>query len=366
VRVVLTDREGRTEGAAGGAPPDSIEAARAAGLRYVTDTVPGIRRRRSGRGFVFERPDGVRISDPATLRRIRALVIPPAWTDVWICPDPNGHIQASARDARGRKQYRYHDRWRELRDSNKFDRLVAFGETLPALRARVRRDLGKPGLGRERVLATVVRLLESTLIRVGNEEYARQNDSYGLTTLRNEHVEVQGSELQFRFRAKSGKECSIDLRDRRAAKIVRQCQELPGQKLFEYLNGDGAPHEVTSTDVNEYLREITEQDFTAKDFRTWAATVQVFVALRDCVEWETPPEAKRNAAAAIKSAATCLNNTPAVCRKSYVHPLVLETYLDPEARALLREAGEDTADDEDALDPDERAVLAFLKRRSAA
>jgi DNA topoisomerase-1 len=342
---------------------DPEEAAAAARLRYVSDSDPGIHRKKAGKGFTYVAPDGARLTDPKTLERIKALVIPPAWTDVWICPRANGHIQVSGRDQKGRKQYLYHERWREVRDSHKFDRMIAFGEALPGLRKRIGRDLGKEGLRRERVLATVVRLLETTLIRVGNEEYARTNDSYGLTTLRNEHVEVDGTELRFHFRGKSGKACEVDVRDRRLARIVKQCQELPDQNLFEYVEEDGSLHEVGSADVNEYLRQVTGQDFTAKDFRTWAATVMAFTALRDCEDCDTVAAAKRNVVAAVKAAAARLNNTPAVCRKSYIHPAVLETYLDQAQRAVLRDCpDEELVEALERLEPDERAVLAFLRR----
>lgn len=352
----------------GALPPnlrtEAVDAAKEAGLRYVSDTSPGIRRKKAGRGFYYADPRGERITDGATLERIRGLVIPPAWTDVWICPRANGHIQAAGRDAKGRKQYLYHPRWREVRDSSKFERMVAFGEALPGIRARVDRDLKKPGLRRERVLATVVRLLETTLIRVGNDEYARTNDSFGLTTLRNEHVDVEGSELRFQFRGKSGKECLVDVKDRRLAGIVKACQELPDQELFEYRDADGELRDVTSSDVNDYLREITGQDFTAKDFRTWAATVMAFVALRDCEACETAAQARKNVVAAVKAAARRLNNTPAVCRKSYIHPAVLETYLDQANRALLRECPDpELVEALQDLDPDERAVLRFLRAR---
>lgn len=347
--------------------PDGVDSARAAGLRYVSDTAPGIRRRKAGRGFFYTDARGERITDQATLQRIRSLVIPPAWTDVWICPRPNGHIQASGRDAKSRKQYLYHPRWREVRDSNKFERMLAFGEALPGIRARVEEDLKKPGLSRERVLATVIRLLETTLIRVGNEEYARTNESFGLTTLRNEHVDVSGSELRFQFRGKSGKECEVGVKDRRLARIVKACQELPDQELFEYRDPNGELRDVTSSDVNDYLREITGQDFTAKDFRTWAATVMAFVALRDCEACGSAAQAKKNVVAAVKAASARLNNTPAVCRKSYIHPAVLETYLDEATRALLH----DCPDPEllqalDRLDADERAVLSFLRTQAPA
>ena len=346
--------------------PEGPETAKAAGLRYVSDEGPGIRRKRAGKSFSYRGLDGKPIRDPEVLTRIRSLGIPPAWTDVWICPHANGHIQATGRDARGRKQYRYHARWREVRDGTKFGRMLAFGEALPRIRARVDHDLSLPGLPREKVLATMVRLLETTYIRVGNEEYARQNHSYGLTTLRNRHVDITGSTLRFHFRAKSGKDCNVGVRDRRLARIVKRCQELPGQDLFQYLDANGERHGVTSSDVNDYLREITDQDFTAKDFRTWAATVLAFLALRDCEGCESDTQAKKDVVEAIKSVAARLNNTPAVCRKCYVHPDVLEAYLDSTSRGTLRECvAEPVAESVAELGPEEAAVMQFLRRRLA-
>lgn len=351
-------------GAHGELHPDGRLTAKAAGLRYVSDTRPGIKRRRAGRGFAYIGPDGAVIRDPEQLRRIRSLAIPPAWTDVWICPSASGHIQASGRDAKGRKQYRYHARWREVRDATKFERMLVFGEALPCIRERVARDLQLPDLQREKVLATVVRLLETTLIRVGNEEYVRQNRSYGLTTLRNRHVAVEGATIHFHFRAKSGKECDTAIRDRRLARVVRQCQELPGQDLFEYTDDEGQVRAVTSADVNDYLREISGQDFTAKDFRTWAATVLAFLALRECEACETDTQAKKNVVEVIRSVAARLNNTPAVCRKCYVHPAVLDVYLDRATRESLLEctAPEVTEALQD-LDSGEAALMAFLRSR---
>src|SRR3954454_18988689 len=261
------------------APPPPHQSAADAGLRYVSDTGPGIRRKRSGTGYSYIGPDGKRITDQKTLERIRKLAVPPAYTDVWICPSPNGHLQATGRDARGRKQYRYHPKWREVRDETKFGRMVVFSEVLPKIRARVDTDLARPGLPREKVLATVVRLLEATSIRVGNDEYARTNGSYGLTTLRNKHVEISGGSVQFRFRGKSGKVHDVKLQDRRLARVIQQCHDLPGHELFEYVDEDGAVRRIASEDVNEYLKEISGQDFTAKEFRTWTATVLMARAL---------------------------------------------------------------------------------------
>jgi DNA topoisomerase-1 len=298
----------------------------AAGLRYANDGRPGIRRRRSGGGFRYLKPGGKPLRDPGAIRRIRSLAIPPAYTDVWISPDPRGHVQATGRDARGRKQYRYHPRWREVRDATKFDRMGEFSRALPRIRRRLRRDLARAGLPREKVLATIVRLLEDTCIRVGNEEYAQTNGSYGLTTLRDGHVAIAGSEIRFEFRGKSGKRHRCRLRDRRLAKIVRRCQEIPGQELFQYRDDDGARQSVSSGDVNAYLREISGGDFTAKDFRTWAGTLRATDALLAAGPVEGAAAKKRAILAAIDAVAAELNNTRAVCRKYYVHPRVLDAF----------------------------------------
>jgi len=284
-------------------PADPVGAARAAGLRYVHDDRPGIRRARSGKAFRYVGPDGRPVRDDDTVKRIRSLAIPPAWTDVWICPLPNGHIQASGRDARGRKQYRYHPRWRQARDETKYHRMVAFGLALPAIRDRVEADLALPGLPRRRVLAAVVRLLETTLIRVGNEEYARANHSFGLTTLHNHHAEVNGATVHFRFRGKSGVRHAVDVCDRRLARLIRQCQDLPGHELFEYVDDEGRVHEVSSSDVNDYLREPAGDEFTAKDFRTWGGTVLAAEALRACEACERLARRKKNVIAAVEAAA---------------------------------------------------------------
>jgi DNA topoisomerase-1 len=336
--------------------------AKAAGLRYVTDTKPGIRRKRAGRSFTYLGPDGGRVRDPQELQRIRSLAIPPAWTDVWICPSANGHVQATGRDAKGRKQYRYHPRWREVQDETKYDRMLLFAVALPQVRTRVTQDLSRAGLPRERVLATVLQLMERTFIRVGNEEYARQNQSYGLTTLQGEHVDLEGSTIHFHFRGKSGKEHEIDLRDRRLAQIIRKCQALPGQELFQYLDADGQPHTVSSCDLNAYLREISGQDFTAKDFRTWAGTLLAFHLLREMPDAETEAQARKNVTDAIKQVAARLGNTPAVCRKCYVHPVVLDAYLNAETRSLLRAAAVAEADT-GGLPQDEAILLAFLRKQ---
>jgi DNA topoisomerase-1 len=317
---------------------DPVESAEAAGLRYVGEAEeagPAIRRRRSGKGFAYIGPDGRPIRDTQVLARIKALAIPPAWTDVWICPDPRGHIQATGRDARGRKQYRYHPRWREVRDVAKYERLAEFAEALPRIRERTERDLRRPGIPREKVLAVVVRLLEETSIRVGNDEYARQNRSFGLTTFRDRHAVVEGGTLRFEFRGKAGKQHTVELNDRRLARIVKRCQDIPGQELFQYLDAEGKRHTIESADVNAYIREISGGSFTAKDFRTWNGTVLASRYLRLCERESSPTAAKRQVAQAIKSVAEDLGNTPAVCRKAYVHPVVvnayLEGWLEPEA-----------------------------------
>jgi DNA topoisomerase I len=343
---------------------DPIESAQAAGLRYVSDTMPGIARRRAGKGFFYVGPDGKRMADKKEIARIRSLAIPPAYADVWICPYPNGHIQATGRDARGRKQYRYHPRWREIRDETKFGRMLEFSQVLPAIRARVERDLSGPGLSREKVLATVVRLLECTGIRVGNDEYARANRSFGLTTLRNHHVEISGSKLRFQFRGKGGKIHDVALTDRRLARIVTHCQAVPGETLFQYVDADNVRQIVDSGDVNQYLREITSQEFTAKDFRTWAGTIQAVSALRELGPAETEREAKSAILKAIDQVAERLNNTRAVCRKYYVHPLVFETYqAGTMLEALGNGNGTAAAAAAAALSAEERAVVRLLSRQ---
>jgi DNA topoisomerase I len=292
-------------------------------LRYVTDDLPGITRKRNRKGFLYFDPQGQRIRQPENLRRIKSLAIPPAWEHVWISPWADSHLQATGRDARGRKQHRYHPRWREVRDQTKFDRMSAFGRVLPGLRRRLSRDLARPGLPREKVLATVVKLLETTFIRVGNEEYARHNRSFGLTTMRSKHVKVTGAKMQFEFRGKGGKTFSLDLNDRRLAKIVNYCQDLPGQELFQYIDEQGQPRTINSTDVNDYLREVTREDFTAKDFRTWAGTVLAVSAFREIKHFNSKAHAQRNVVTAIEMVARKLSNTRSVCRKCYIHPAVM-------------------------------------------
>jgi DNA topoisomerase I len=345
---------------------DPEQVAKDNNLRYVTDEKPGIQRRKAGTGFSYIGLDGKPIRDKKKLERIKALAIPPAWTDVWICPSPSGHIQATGRDAKGRKQYRYHERWREIRDENKYERLIAFAEALPAIRERTEQDLKQRGLPREKVLAAVVQMLDRTLIRVGNVEYARENDSYGLTTLRKRHVDVNGSEIHFQFRGKSGQEHDVELRDRKLAGIVKRCLELPGYELFKYLDEDGQRRDVESGHVNDYLREITGQEFSAKDFRTWAGTVLAAQALQEFEEFDSEAAAKKNVVQAIERVARRLGNTPAVCRKCYVHPAVLDSYLDGSLVESLRQRAEDElAESLSELDPGEAAVLVLLRERLA-
>jgi DNA topoisomerase I len=343
------------------------QAAASAGLRYIADSRPGIRRRKSGIGFFYVDSDGSRVSETNALKRIRALAIPPAWQDVWICPFPDGHLQATGRDARGRKQYLYHPRFREIRDSTKYQHVIAFADTLPAIRAKVREHMALPGLPREKVVATVVYLLDKTLIRVGNDDYAKQNKSYGLTTLKNRHVEVDGSEVRFHFVGKSGKEWSAKIKDRRVAKIIRACQDLPGQELLQYRDDGGMIENVTSSDVNNYLREITGRDITAKDFRTWAGTVLAAIALKDVESRGGAKRANKRLRAAIETVAARLGNTPAICRKCYVHPEVLNAFA---AGTLLRElttrSKTPLRDKRGDYAPEEVAVLAMLRSRLKA
>ena len=344
---------------------DARAAARASGLRYSTDARPGWTRHRAGRGFTYRDADGATIRDKEARERVRALAIPPAWTDVWICPWPNGHLQATGKDARGRKQYRYHARWRERRGAENFERMIAFAGALPRIRRRVKDDLASRGLSREKVLAAVVQLLERTLIRVGNEEYARDNRSFGLTTLRGRHAEVAGHSVRFRFRGKSGATHEVGLRDRRLASIVRRCQELPGQDLFAYIDDDGEVRDIASDDVNDYLRDASGGEFTAKDFRTWAGTLLAYRALRALQPEEHRTAARRNVVEAMKQTAARLGNTPAVARGSYVHPAVLDAYLDGSLRGALV----DVAEAQEAPPPgadraEERAVVRLLRQRA--
>ncbi|MYN41190.1 DNA topoisomerase IB [Duganella sp. FT109W] len=343
------------------------DAARAAGLRYVHDGQPGILRKARGKQFRYLDKDGNAVTDEDTLARIKSLVIPPAWTDVWICKQPLGHLQATGRDARGRKQYRYHPRWRSHRDDAKYERMLSFGKALPAVRKAVDEALRKPGLPREKVLATIVYLLEATLMRIGNEEYARENKSFGLTTLRDRHVRLDGSKVQFRFRGKSGVHHALEVQDRRLANIIRKIRDLPGQELFQYEDDDGNPHAIGSADVNDYLHAITGADYTAKDFRTWAGTVLAAVALKEYEKYDSEAQAKKNVVQAIESVSKKLGNTPTICRKCYVHPAVIESYLDGSMLdALRRRAQQELKEDLHALRPEEAAVLALLQQRLKA
>lgn len=346
------------------AEPASLRAAKSAGLRYVNPHDRGIRRIRSGKSFRYEHAGGAKVTEQKTLWRIKRLAIPPAWTEVWICPREDGHIQATGRDDRGRKQYRYHSDWRAIRDETKYERMIAFGETLPRIRARVTRDLGRPGLCRNKILATMVRLLETTLVRVGNEEYAKANGSIGLSTMQDRHVKIARGTLRFSFRGKSGKHHEIELHDARLAKVVRDSQDLPGQELFQYLDENGEQQRVSSEDVNAYLREIAGAEFSAKDFRTWAGTVLAAIALAKFEKVDTKAEAKKNLVAAIEHVAQCLGNTPAVCRKCYIHPVVLESYLSgATVQALRAKANEVLATNLHELSGAEGAVLAFLREQ---
>jgi DNA topoisomerase-1 len=346
---------------------DPPAAARAAGLRYVHDDRPGIRREPADDGFRYIDAKGEPVEDEATLKRIKSLAIPPAWTDVWICPQTNGHLQATGRDARGRKQYRYHPKWRSVRDEVKYERMIRFGKALPQIRKEVDRALSLPGLPREKVLATIVYLLEATMMRIGNDEYARENKSYGLTTLRNRHVRIDGSEVEFRFRGKSGVYHDVKVHDRRLARIIQRTRDLPGQDLFQYLDDEGETHTIGSADVNEYLHTITGEDYTAKDFRTWSGTVLAAMALQEFEKVDSDAQAKKNVVRAIESVSEKLGNTPSVCRKCYVHPAVLDSYLDGTMLEGLRALAEEQLVEElQDLQPEEAAVLAMLEKRLAA
>jgi DNA topoisomerase I len=343
---------------------DSEAAAEEAGLRYVTDRNTGYARKQRGDDCEYFDADGEKITDEKRLMRIRRLAIPPAWDRVWICASPNGHLQATGYDARRRKQYRYHERWREVRDEAKYEKMVLFGQALPKIRKRTEKDLSLPGLPREKVLATIVELLERTFIRVGNEEYAKENKSFGLTTLRNRHVDVEGITVHFQFRGKSGVKQEKEFTDRRVAKIIRKLQDLPGQELFQYLDDADERRSVTSQDVNDYLKEITGDDYSAKDFRTWAGTVLASLALKTQQGFTTKKEAKAKVKDAISAVAHMLGNTPAVCRKCYIHPIVLESYLDGTLIEALKQKTEDTLLEKiDDLREEEIAVLKFLRNR---
>jgi DNA topoisomerase-1 len=329
-----------------------------ADLHYVEDTQPGIGRRKLRGHWAYFDSDGERLRDPAEISRINALVIPPAYTDVWICADPSGHLQATGRDARGRKQYRYHARWREVRDEDKYARMLAFSKALPKVRRQLEAHLALPGLPRDKVMAAVISLLDSTLIRVGNSQYARDNKSYGLTTLRNRHVDVKGSAIAFHFRGKSGVEHQVSVKDQRLARIVKRCLELPGQNLFQYLDDDGERHSVSSHDVNAYLKELTGADFTAKDYRTWAGSALALSMLRE-LHWQPEPDAKKHIVDMVKQVAKQLGNTPAVCRKCYIHPAVLERFVVGELAKLPK------ARQRKGLRMEEVALASFLESLAA-
>jgi len=341
---------------------DPLVSARSAGLVYTTDDAPGIRRIKRGKSFAYADANKRPVRNKETLGRIRSLVIPPAWTDVWICSSPRGHLQATGRDARGRKQYRYHPKWREVRDGSKYERVIAFGHALPHVRRRTDADLRREGLPREKVLAAVVRLLEKTFIRVGNDEYARDNRSFGLTTMRDGHVRISGSTVRFIFRGKAGVEHALALDDRRLAKIVKQCRDLPGQELFQYKDEHGTVVDIGSADVNAYLKEITGEEFTSKDFRTWAGTVLASQLLREYEHVDSEARAKKNVVAAIEQVAKQLGNTRAVCRKCYVHPAVIDAYMDG---TMMRTAAQRarTAKAVGKLTAAETAVLSLLQKR---
>ena len=342
---------------------ESKSAAKAAGLVYVSDTSPGLRREMKGDQFVFFDAKGRQVTDATEVARIRKLAVPPAYQDVWICPRADGHIQATGRDAKGRKQYRYHPKWTEVRDSTKYEHIMRFGRLLPKIRERIAADMGRRGLGREKVLATVIDLLQSTLIRVGNEDYVRENKSYGLTTLRTKHVDIEGAALRFAFKGKSGKTWNLQIKDRRIAKVVKACQDLPGQHLFQFVDAEGARHDITSADVNAYLHEITGEDVTAKDFRTWAGTVLASIALREFEKVDSAAAMKKNVKAAIEHVAGRLGNTPTICRKCYIHPEVVSSYLDGKLIVELKHEVEAELDDAADLKPEEAALLGLLNRR---
>ncbi|MBG7618778.1 DNA topoisomerase IB [Herbaspirillum sp. AP02] len=343
---------------------EAVVIARANQLRYVNDEMPGIRRSRHGKGFAYHDARGELIRDAQELVRLKSLAIPPAWEEVWISPHHNGHIQATGRDARGRKQYRYHARWRLVRDDAKYLRMISFARALPTIRKVVEQDLQRPGLHRQKVLAAVVHLLQSTFMRVGNDEYARQNKSFGLTTLQHRHVRVDGSDVLFHFRGKSGVQHDIKLHDPYVARIIRKMRELPGQELFQYVDDEGQRHCIDSGDVNAYLREAAGEDFSAKDFRTWAGTVLATLALQAFEQVDSQAQAKQNVVRAIENVARRLGNTPSICRKCYVHPAVIESYLDGSfAERLEKRVQAELVQELHALSPEEAAVLALLQQR---
>lgn len=344
---------------------EAREAARRAGLRYVSDDEPGITRRGRGKGFSYYDPGGNSIRDPEERDRLNALAIPPAWKDVWICPDPDGHIQATGRDSEGRKQYRYHPDWRAVRDEGKYARMAGFGRVLPRVRRRTAAHLKKEGLPREKVLAAVVRLLERSLIRVGNDEYARSNGSFGLTTLRDRHVGFRGSRVRFEFRGKGGKRHRVEIDDRELADVVRECRDVPGYELFQYYDEAGEKHAVDSAEVNAYVREIAGEQFSAKDFRTWAGTIEMAAALMDCGPCDDEREANGRVAEAVKRVAERLGNTPAVCRECYIHPEIVERYLDGKLADRLDPGAEPVRFEKvRGLTVEESAVLALIEAAS--
>jgi DNA topoisomerase-1 len=341
-----------------------MAAAKLAKLRHVSDDMPGITRHKARNGFDYRFPDGELVRDIETLKRIRSLVIPPAWTAVWICPYPNGHIQATGRDKRGRKQYRYHPRWREVRDESKYGKMLIFSRVLPVIRERVDADLRRRGLSRERVLAAIVRLMEVTLFRIGNSEYARANKSYGLTTLRDRHVAIEGDRIHLSFRGKRGIRHETDINDRRLARIIRDCRDLPGYELFQYLDEERNLHTIDSADVNDYLREISGEEITAKDFRTWAATNLAALALQEFEMFDTEAKKKHAVVRAVERVAKHLGNTPAICRRCYVHPAIFEGYLDGTLLTTLRDQTRTyLAENITGLSAEEAAVTAFLSLR---
>lgn len=339
------------------------EAAKQAGLHYVNDRAPGISRVRRGKSFLYRKPDGSVVKDQGTLARIKAMAIPPAWEDVWICSSPSGHLQCTGRDAKGRKQSRYHTDFRSTRDEAKYHKVLDFAAALPKLRRTVKKHLSLPGLPREKVLATIVSLLEKTLIRIGNDEYAKKNNSFGLTTIRNRHAKISGSKVRFSFKGKSGVSHDIELNSPQLAKIIRKCQELPEQELFEYVDDDGRRHDVKSNDVNAYLKEITGQSFTAKDFRTWAGTVLAAQALKEFEKFDSQAQAKKNVVAAIERVSQRLGNTKAVCRKCYVHPVILESYLDGSLAGQIQQRAEKEMKHLGKLPPEEAAVVMLLQQQ---
>lgn len=347
--------------------PDAARAfAAEEGLRYVSDRQKGFTRRRAGKRFTYLDKDGVRITDAKILERIKAIGIPPAYDRVWISPYTNGHIQATGYDAKGRKQYRYHTKWRSVRNETKFQHILQFGDALPTIRATLKKHMALPGLSRDKVMATVVSLLEKTLIRVGNSSYAKNNESYGLTTLRRKHVKVTKDTIHFEFTGKSGKAWQLSLDDKRIAKVVRQCADMPGYELFKYVDDEGVKRDVTSADVNAYLREISGESFTAKDFRTWSGTLLAALALHEFEKYDSQTQAKKNIVQAIEHVAKQLGNTPAICRSCYVHPDVLNAYMDGDLTDMIQAKISATLKDtHQHLSDDEIMVLAFLKKRLA-